>query len=59
MAGAERPLALRTIRWDSSQVTLFFLAGLAVLAVVLVVTSDKPRRWLERRYWRRQRRRDH
>jgi hypothetical protein len=40
-------------------VTLIFLAGLAVLAVVVVVTSDKPRRWLERRYWRRQRRRDH
>jgi hypothetical protein len=30
-----------------------------VLAVVVVATSDKPQRWLERRYWRRQRRRDH
>jgi hypothetical protein len=32
-------------------------AGLAVLALVLWVTSERPARWLERRYWRRRQQR--
>jgi hypothetical protein len=39
-------------------VTLIFVLGFVALAIVLIATSGKPSRWLERRYWRLRRTRD-
>jgi hypothetical protein len=35
------------------------VAAFVVLALVLWVTSHRPARWLERRYWRRRKRQAH
>jgi hypothetical protein len=54
---AQDPLGSLAPGDDKSEnlpVTFLFVAGFAALAVALFATSQIPRRWLERRYWRRQ-----
>jgi hypothetical protein len=37
---------------------VIFVVGFVALAIVLIATSGKPGRWLERRYWRLRRDRE-